>query len=156
MEDKKFVRMITKMFDKDSQIKDTEEIVSDGYILYKGEFKKDIFYRLRLESNGQMELIPEKISDLFETTKDYVEVDLKLKYTLPFTNIDVFEVGNETTKPYMGFHKRFRSIFELGGATIYKTKYTNVQAIKSSLLIESEFGQILLMPMSLSDEHILR
>lgn len=38
---KKFARAITKMFDKNQILKDVHHVVTDGYLLYRGELKDD-------------------------------------------------------------------------------------------------------------------
>lgn len=162
MDEKKFTKMITRMFDKQSILKDLDTVVTDGFLLYRGELKNDIFYRLRLEATGQTELLPQSIESIFGGMEDYEEVDLNLLYTVPGypKETDVYAVGIKDPKPYIGFSIKYRKLFTELEDAVYKTKFIEVKNMdKPTLLysvhIECQFGEIIAMPKRLDEQYIL-
>lgn len=158
MNEKEFAKKVTRMFDKKSVLRNINDIVSDGYILYRGELVKDIFYRLRLEATDQMEMDISKPENLFADTENFTEVDMTLKYTvLSLGNeVDVYAIGlkEDAHPPYIAFPKKYRPLF-IEGFTI-KTKYNDEELLKYKVLVVTEFGEVIAMPMNLNEEYIYR
>lgn len=162
MDERKFVKSITRMFDKKSVLRNVDEYVTDGYIMYKGDLVQDIFYRLRLEAIDQTQMELGTPQDYFEAAKEYTQIDIALLYTVisgSGEEFDVFEVGNETKKPHIALRKKYRKLFSSMNST-YKTNYEpytpEFPLLKSPVYILTEFGQMIIQPASLPDEKIFR
>lgn len=167
-DEKQFAKVITKMFRKQSILRERTDVVTDGMILYKGYLRDDIFYRLRLESSGQQKLLQDNIDEIFGDAYEAEEVDVQLLYTLPKEvigdEIDVYIVGNAPTNlcfslPYMAFNKKYRKLFvDLPNAE-YLTKYTPPSELSSATLQEGmrilcEYGEVIVMPIHLAFEQL--
>ncbi len=149
--EKKFAKAITKTFNKKSVLRNTKGIVADGFVLYRGDLWKDIFYRLRLEMDGQMELMKEVLEGVFTKSEAFEFVELDLLYTLP-EGTDVYEVERENTpkKEYIAFDEKYRSLlrslsfeYSLNAANPNKEMlYTLVSGVQ----IETPFGEVFVMP----------
>lgn len=160
MDKKQFTRMLTRMFSRSNMLRNISNAVSDGFIIYRGELRDDIFYRLRLEANGQQEMFEKDTNPFFDEAAASTDVDLKLVYTLP-NSVDVFEVGNEIKKPYIAFSSRFRRLFQGLDQATYRMKYTSeaeleTPSLQSPVLIMHEHGDVIVMPMILGIEEIYR
>ena len=96
IEAKQFVRTITRMFNKKAMILNQRDIVSDGVLLYKGDYKDDIFYRLRLEADDQRGLFPDESSFEEKFKKEINGISVSFRYVYTYkklqTECDVFEV----------------------------------------------------------------
>lgn len=164
MDEKKFARLITKLFDKKTPIKKIENIITDGYILYRGELELDVFYRLRLEATGQLELDLEKSDSLFAGVENAPETELHLLYNLPWGDKrDVYAVGSSDNgrRPYISFNQKYRPLFEQGWELRMNQNFIDsegnwMNAITNAVYLKTEFGDIIVMPMRLDDEFIYR
>jgi hypothetical protein len=150
------------MFEKKRVLSHVREVVTDGILLYRGELRDDIFYRLRLETEGQMKLVEEKVDLLMEPVKTYDTVEFELQYTLNgITEIDVYAVGNELKRPYVAIDKKYRKLFTMLELATYKIKYIpqmelTTGVLLSSIYIQSQYGEIIIMPINLDRERIFR
>jgi hypothetical protein len=158
MDEKQFVKAITRMFNKKGVISVVGDIVMDGFILYKGDLSKDVFYRLRLEANQQTEMDVNTPQTLFDKSVDFINVDLFLKYTLDQVGngVDVWTVGEDPSahSPYIAFDKKFRQLFQNGWAI--KLDYKDENLLSGMAHLKTEFGEIMVMPFKLDEERILR
>jgi len=158
MDEKKFAKLVTKLFNKKSPLRKVENILTDGFMLYRGELDKDVFYRLRLEVIDQLEMDLEKPESLFADVEDFPTVDMRLVYSLPnrAEEIDVWELGDrEGRKPYIAFNKKYRPLFAQGFET--KMKYIDDESLSTSkVYLKTPFGEVIVMPMKLESESIYR
>lgn len=160
MNEKEFAKAITRMFDKKSVLRNVEDVVSDGFILYKGELNQDIFYRLRLEASDQIEMnisTPQTMFDDVHTEK-FIEVDMNLKYTVISVgnDIDVYSIGlkEDLNPPYIAFPKKYRALFSNGFKL--KVEYKEEPLLKSKVYVLTDFGEVIAMPINLNEEQIYR
>lgn len=158
MKEKDFARLITKMFDKKNVLRNVEEYVTDGNLIYKGDLNKDIFYRLRLEASTQLEMELSKPQNLFNNVENFKSVHFKLLYSLSRGPIeaDVFKIefADDSYSPYVSFNRKYRRLFdsnfELFGAR------TGEEIYKEKVHLMTDFGELIVMPLNIDNEELYK
>lgn len=158
MKEKDFARLITKMFDKKNVLRNVEEYVTDGNLIYKGDLNKDIFYRLRLEASTQLEMELSTPQNLFNNVENFKSVHFKLLYSLSREPIeaDVFKIefADDSYSPYVSFNRKYRRLFdsnfELFGAR------TGEEIYKEKVHLMTDFGELIVMPLNIESEELYR
>lgn len=158
MKEKDFARLITKMFDKKNVLRNVEEYVTDGNLIYKGDLNKDIFYRLRLEASTQLEMELSTPQNLFNNVENFKSVHFKLLYSLDRGPIeaDVFklEFANDDYSPYVSFNRKYRRLFD-SNFEIFAAR-TGEEIYKEKIHLMTDFGELIVMPLNIDNEELYK
>lgn len=158
MKEKDFAKMVTRMIDKKNVLRNVEDYVTDGNLIYKGDLNKDIFYRLRLEASNQLEMDLSAPQNIFNGVESFKSVHFKLLYTLDRGPLeaDVFRIEfvDDSYSPFISFNRKYRRLFD-SNFEIFAPK-TGEEISKEKVHLMTDFGELIVMPLNITSEELYK